>query len=498
MTPGGIPACSKSKIRCHLHYLGMLLICALYLALSSFAIGNYQNQNGDYAQYLIHSRNLLLGRPWGFLLETYAAVLPGYPLLLTPVLAIFGLNFAAIAWLHSILIACMGFLTYLLALRILKTRLLAFLTATIFLTNGFLINFQQDAQPNIFFAFSILCAFFAYQYRSEKPASLRSILLIVLLPLPGLIRLESFVLYIGLQFAKPMPGLVLRLYLALLTILPFLVSHFIKLSGKLSDYGVSAAGSKLPVGFSDLLVFIQGAFEFFLSMPLILTRIWYGAQPSVSAQIFLWLGTLGIFILLKTYRQFSFYFFLHLGLMFIFTLHSPALPERYLIPLLSIWSIAIFSGPQLLYRSLRISNFLFLSSALILFAALILPLFSIIKQSLAEPSHGDFYHRKDITESFDFVAKNFPDRTVGFYKPRIATLLLDERGIQRQAIGVRSAESASALFRRKGVVIILNAPIYGNAEMLGALSAKCNPVLNLESILIFTKGKHCRNRLPKT
>jgi hypothetical protein len=106
------------------------------------------------------------------------------------------------------------------------------------------------------------------------------------------------------------------------------------------------------------------------------------------------------------------------------------------------------------------------------------------------PYKQNLYTRKDTVKTFNFVAKTFPNHRIGFYKPRIATLLLSERGITSQAIGVRSATQAIELFNVGGIVITIAGGPYGNIEMLAELTKISEPVFTSGNYVVFAKQLH--------
>ena len=98
----------------------LLVLPALFVAVSAtLVLGDYQALGGDFAQYLMHARNLLLGRPYSDLLEHYPSVLPGYPALLTVPMWLFGADFHWYGLLNSLMWA--GYCV--LALRYFAPRL---------------------------------------------------------------------------------------------------------------------------------------------------------------------------------------------------------------------------------------------------------------------------------------------------------------------------------------------------------------------------------------
>ncbi|MGB1540490.1 MAG: hypothetical protein ACPG80_05970, partial [Rickettsiales bacterium] len=187
--PSGLPA------------LAAWLMAAVFVLFSAcFVLGHYQTHSGDMGQYITHARNLMWGRSWEVYMLDFPAVLPGYPLFIAIPLVTVGLNMFLFGLLNSLLwaLCCVVFYT------LYRERLCAYsgwVFLAVLLFNPFVVYFQQEMQPNLFYSASCAVALYAaYRLRDlqwkASPATLAGWALLVLLP--ATIRQDSLALYMAL------------------------------------------------------------------------------------------------------------------------------------------------------------------------------------------------------------------------------------------------------------------------------------------------------------
>lgn len=470
------------------------IIALGYCVFSMSVVGNFQNTNGDYAQYILHAHNILSGRSWGSLLSGYAAVLPGYPLLLLPVLAVFNVSFYAIALLNVFMLAAIGLVGYRVSLKLCNSTLISLFALLFILANPYLISFQQDAQPNIFFSFSVALVILLFElvdFNSDKQGKFIKFIFVLSLLLPGIIRLEAIALYAALLFAGRGISIYWRLCFLVLIPYPLIVSKILKYFANLGDYGLSAAVSVFPKSLAELEAVVLKALELLSEMPQKLSGLWFGADISLALAIFMSFGVWGLFLLLKEKRHIALYIVFHIGILVPFLLFDPVLPTRYLTPIAWIWVLAVAVAFSSFLKSTSI-NF----AARLLFTSVFLLLSYValkpeIQKNAELPEKRNYFRRSDLGAAFDYAAKHYPEAAVAFYKPRIATLLLAERGIARQGVGARSARQAIKHFNKNGVVIVMLGSAYGNAKMFEALNKLCKPVFSSGIHVVFKKTPVC-------
>lgn len=173
----------------------------LFVAFSAlFVLGQYQSMAGDMGQYITHARNLLWGRPWGLYLYDFPAVLPGYSLLLAIPTALAGLNMYVFGLMNSVMwaVLCITFFAFYYK-KLPPHAGWIFLGALLF--NPFVLKFQQEVQPNIFYGMATALALFA-GYRlldtSWRLDPRRAALLALAVLFPAVIRQDCMALYLAL------------------------------------------------------------------------------------------------------------------------------------------------------------------------------------------------------------------------------------------------------------------------------------------------------------
>ena len=153
--------------------LGLLVLLALALALGLASLDQWHGDGPDFAQYLHHTRNLLQGTPYGqgqyhsHPIKNYP---PGYPLMLTPVMALAGMNlvwykaFNLVIWLGLCLIV------FFMARRRLEP-LLAWLLLAWLLFSPWAFFFKGKIVSDISFAFFALAGLALFERSQREPGS---------------------------------------------------------------------------------------------------------------------------------------------------------------------------------------------------------------------------------------------------------------------------------------------------------------------------------------
>jgi hypothetical protein len=160
-----------------------------------FVLGNFQNHDGDFGQYVIQARNLLLGRPWDHLVAGLPSVPPLYSMLLAALTWFGGVNAYAYAVLNSVLWAGTAVMAFHFFRNDFKSEVTAygFLVAVLF--SPFILYFQQSGVPNILYGAGAMLALLSAKRLSEGAFRLSYALCILL---PALIRSEALALYAAL------------------------------------------------------------------------------------------------------------------------------------------------------------------------------------------------------------------------------------------------------------------------------------------------------------
>jgi drug/metabolite transporter (DMT)-like permease len=128
-----------------------IILAGSFVAFSAlFVLGNYQNHDGDFGQYVIQARNLLLGRPWDHLVAGLPSVPPLYSVLLASLTWLGGVNAYAYAVLNSVLWAGGALVAFHFFRREFKTQVVAYAFLVFVLFSPFVLYFQQSGIRTFF------------------------------------------------------------------------------------------------------------------------------------------------------------------------------------------------------------------------------------------------------------------------------------------------------------------------------------------------------------
>lgn len=462
-----------------------LFLAFLFVTFSTlFVLGNFQSYNGDFGQYYIHAQNLLKDRPWSYSVEGYPAVLPLYPYLLAIITFFFGTNFFFYALANSIMWA----ITCLTWASIYKDKLDSVATNLLYLLfilfTPFIVSFQQEGQPNIMFA--MFCAFSvkaAIQLKNNEFSLVSTILIL----LPAFVRVESIALFSAYiaYFILNRRGIfsliaILGIIITISSDL-FIGSHLGMKSnfGVLSDVNQNNASRSNDHLASIATSFLHLVSSYFLGFGEMITSsklaessriILDFSQTRILSTSYLHFLILVVFLMgiLKKGGILSLdllFFFSLLGLISLFPL--PEAPIRYLLPLVPIFGFyfifALTKATQSIVKSGKFSAFF---SFLILLPLL----YSSLKEEMNEPQRRNFLYNKYTIEMADWVAEHRNGRGIGFFKPRLMTVLMDIRD-QNNAPDylLRNIQMADNLIKQQQLVVVFNSGGYGQKEILDHL-----------------------------
>lgn len=145
-----------------------------------------QDWGGDYAQYIHHAQNIADGKPYSLTGYIYnpenkwigpPSYSPGFPLLLAPVIAVFGFNLTALQYFIAFVFLCyfiflFHFLTHFLS----KTNSL--ILVLIFAYNHLILSFKDEIVADMPFSLMVLLVIMLLFSKSLKPIP-KTILIIV-------------------------------------------------------------------------------------------------------------------------------------------------------------------------------------------------------------------------------------------------------------------------------------------------------------------------------
>ena len=130
------------------------------------------NWGGDFAQYILHARNILAGKGYsgGIMVDNRVLFPPGFPLLLAPGLKLFGMNFKIFKVWNVI---CWYGTAALLYDQFRKSfgRAIAALCAFFLVVNAYFFSFKQNILsdiPFVFFVWAALAVFSDYEKHKQE------------------------------------------------------------------------------------------------------------------------------------------------------------------------------------------------------------------------------------------------------------------------------------------------------------------------------------------
>jgi len=466
----------------HAETIFVLFCCSVFVVYSAiYILGNYQTANGDFGQYYIHGQNILKGRNWSALVEDYPAVLPGYPYLLAFVSKLFGDGIFFVGLINSIIWAATSSIAYVIFKDHFRIKSLKYIYLISCLFMPYILLFQQEGQPNITYCFSFFLGIFAAKNIVKRKFLISSVILLLL---ASIMRADSLVLYIAvvIYFLSskankyiwvPILGMVITVSLDFIIDKHFgMTSNFSlgkKLISKSSNENISAIKGIIDffeLYFNNIIGYITEIPELFLPHTFGSANDFrIEATNGFKTQF----GILSIVIIvvflsgfLNVKRVFwgddnessllSFYRLLLLGhIAFIALFFLKAVALRYLLPIAPIFLFYVITGFERLGSFLKYKKEVTFSIAGLLSLIVVL---SGINLNSDFAKRKSFLFKPYVTEVADYTADIKGDRLVGFWKPRLMTVLLDRRGkATHKTAGIRQVHQVKKLFQEDGVFV---------------------------------------------
>lgn len=468
-------------IKEHVISIGLAGSFVVFSAL--FVLGNYQNHDGDFGQYVIQARNLLLGRPWDYLVAGLPSVPPLYSVLLAGLTWLGGVNAYAYAVLNSVLWAGGALMAFHFYRRDFKTEVVSYAFLVIVLFSPFVLYFQQSGVPNLLYAAGAMLALTSAKRLAEGSFRFRYALYILL---PAFIRSEVLALYAALfvyfglrqqwkSLVLPVLGVAFLIGSDLLLSSNFdLVSNFRHAARTAEGASEAWHATRLLAAYCYMFLSYFLGFADILFAPGITGKqaIWsisigqfpfrFGPLSIILAGIFL----SGVLIHRRYLSLDKLFFAAHLGLISMFLLVD-GVPLRYLLPLAPIYIFYVLFAVEQSLVAWKIPP----KAVPVLTALPFLAVYLVsIPKLMVAPARENTLFTPAMSSLADWIAQNSGGRPVAYYKTRLMTLLLDMRSDKaRQSLNVRSIQQAERLLNRDALVIVRKIPESGQLAVLGKL-----------------------------
>jgi hypothetical protein len=408
-------------------YLFFFLSGILGLALNLLTLYDGHNWGDDFAQYVLNAKNILEGKSYtaGIMLDNPTSSPPGFPLLLAPILKVFGLNFIALKSLNIVF----WFLSIFVLFQIFKRvggDFFAGLTTLILSFSSYFFIYKQNVLTDFPFLFFVCLSIFLLNCSIELKNFILALFVMSVAvwvrSAGGILFLAAFVYYIFILRNFRMAAWCVAVYLLNQVLLGWFTGGF----------HLGTAGEAL---LNPLLLFsgvlknfsltFQGILYLLCPPQTFLSSIAYQILEQLIklAAPFLYLGLLWSFIVGLRKRTLSFiecFSFLYLN----FCILWSGIPvpvdwfARYTLPLIPF----VFIGTYLLFERFN------LHSLLRIFFSVILVL-NIINVILMYDFNDDSLRSKSNAEMMTWVKDNTQnDQHFMFWKPRAVALMTGRVG----------------------------------------------------------------------
>lgn len=419
-----------------------------------------QNHNGDYAQYILHAWNLASGNEWSYVLQNFPAVLPLYSIVLTPIVAIFGINFTVFSLASALMWAFSYLVISSIPFRSSMKRTRVALLGLFGLFSPLALAHTISATNHLMFA--ALCALLvgSIEHYSRRPSQLLALAIFLSAISLSLTRIEATWVILALVTLGSL-RLSHRLLLFPLSLVPLSVSSLIEQFSEMRSYANESSSIRVFTQMGDLLsTYIQE----------------FGNILSLISHVYLDLGNTNVSVAIGSV--------LFIGL--VYSIKSSRNASLVALAIICTQPAILFVGglnltpPQYLLGAAMLIP-LALGSSLSIdlksggkkLAITLLPVVLLFVQthSTLEYNKSDFYTSGALNQAVQFAWALDKAGQIGFYKPRIMTLkYCTETPVCKQAKRVRSKEQALQVLDNHGIVVIRNIDGYGQEKVLEALT----------------------------
>ncbi len=142
----------------------LLGFAAIMVVINIATLNDGHNWGGDFGQYIKHAENLINGKPYasGIIIEQAIVYPPGFPLIIAPLLEIFGLNFKILKSINIVFWLLSLFILFRL-IRLELSQSTASLIIALLCASSFFFTFKQNILSDIPFLFLTMLAMWAIE-----------------------------------------------------------------------------------------------------------------------------------------------------------------------------------------------------------------------------------------------------------------------------------------------------------------------------------------------
>lgn len=465
--------------------LATVFAFTVYCVLSLLTLDPHQGWGGDFAHYLINARNILLGRPYQFLLETMPIGNPGYPAFLAILTAIAGESFLIykIPNIFFWLLICLLVRQY--YRREGCTLVESFLIFLLFLTLRYAFQFKTNILPDLLFCLvSLTSLLFIAKTPKDRIPTAQVFMIVSLLCVGTVVKPANIALVAAATafFIFRKNAILVLSILGSQGVIYFAqqkmlganaMTNHLKIAEEISGAGKSVIGLEFALKFLRRSFFQAsqinlGFFDTFLGYGLFrINQIEQSDKFLISIVvmlIFFVLLTIGVWRKIKvsgTWVHIDVIFTVFYGSML--CLWHTNIDHRYLLPILPFITFYQYLGitfcvakvSKYFGSSVNWPRLLTMGLAASLIFINLFRIGSDVKNGLLfAPAHSlntRLSTNVFITEVYDWIKKNAEkDLSVGFYKPRTMAYFTDFR-----SFGVRAPRHIENAINRESFYLVL-------------------------------------------
>lgn len=415
--------------------MAVLIIVLVSIFFNIGTLNDGHNWGDDFAQYIINARNVIEHKPYasGIMLDNDVVYPPGLPLLLAPVLTIFGLKFKLLKVINILSWYLSLFFLYFILLRNESKRIAQMAVVFLALSSYFFV-YKQNVLSDLPFFLFVSLSFYAFErwrnISSKDHDHLFFAALLLSMTAALWVRSAGVVLFAAALFYFIFIKRDNRAWASVLIV--FIINELLLLSwmgwhagfcGRIPDEFLRDISHQFPTVFRSL-------WFFFCPLQTVFGRPLYNiVDPfvSVSAPIFylilIWSFVRGLRLKNLSFIECFSFFYISLLIFWSGFNDSPGGFTRFVLPLLPFVFISIGRLSEFL------KQFKFDFSPWVRVVFLVLLLINISNIIINRDFNDDVFNVPENIALFDWIKQNMkPEEHFMFWKPRALALFTQREG----------------------------------------------------------------------